>query len=82
MAKCIKHAFTSYPKLKIGRGTILESEIPEQRQPVAEFDPYNVDNTATAPQQQEQHFAPAPDMSAGVTIDPAQGAENKCDDTF
>ena len=84
MAKCIKHAFTSYPKLKIGRGTILESEISEQRQPVAEFDPYNVDNTVTAPQQQEQeqHFAPAPDMSAGVTIDPAQGAENKCDDTF
>ena len=30
--------------------------------------------------QEEQHFAPQPDMSAGVTIDPASQGDN--DDTF
>ena len=79
MAKCIKHAFKSYPKLKIGRGTTLETEITEQPQ-MPETDPYG--GVGTEPRQEEQHFAPQPDMSAGVTIDPAQGAENSCDDTF
>ena len=63
-AKCIKHAFNTYPKLKIGRGSSLETEIIEQQAP--EFDPYG----GVEEQPQEQHFAPAPDMSAGVTIEP------------
>lgn len=79
MAKCIKHAFTSYPKLKIGRGSALETDIIETSQETV-FDPYNVNATQEQPQQ-EQHFAPAPDMSAGVTIDPAQQSDNT-DDTF
>lgn len=79
MAKCVKHAFKTYPKLNIGRGTSLETEIIEQ-QPT-DFDPYGgVDNRQS--EQQEQHFAPAPDMSAGVTIDPAQQSDNNGDDTF
>ena len=79
MAKCVKHAFKTYPKLNIGRGTELESEIIEQ-QP-NDFDPYGgVGAVEQQPQQQEQHFAPEPDMSAGVTIDPAQQPDN--DDTF
>lgn len=80
MAKCIKHAFTSYPKLRIGRGSALESEIIEQPQPT-DIDPYGGVGGDELPQQQEQHFAPAPDMSAGVTIDPAQQSDN-ADDTF
>lgn len=80
MAKCVKHAFKTYPKLNIGRGTALETEIIEHQQPT-EFDPYGgVDNGQS--EQQEQHFAPAPDMSAGVTIDPAQQSDNDGDDTF
>lgn len=79
-AKCIKHAFNTYPKLKIGRGSSLETEIIEQQAP--EFDPYGgVGAEQPQPQPQEQHFAPAPDMSAGVTIDPAQQPNNN-DDTF
>ena len=81
MAKCIKHAFKSYPKLKIGRGSALETEIIEQQQQAPEFDPYGGVGGDEQPQQQEQHFAPAPDMSAGVTIDPAQQSNN-ADDTF
>ena len=80
MAKCIKHAFKTYPKLNIGRGSSLETETIEQQAP--EFDPYGGVSEPTAlPQPQEQHFAPAPDMSAGVTIDPAQQPNND-DDTF
>lgn len=80
MAKCVKHAFKTYPKLNIGRGTALETEIIEQQQPT-DFDPYGgVDNGQS--EQQEQHFAPAPDMSAGVTIDPTQQSDNNGDDTF
>jgi hypothetical protein len=79
MAKCVKHAFKTYPKLNIGRGSSLETEIIEQQQPT-DIDPYGGVG-AEQPQQQEQHFAPAPDMSAGVTIDPAQQSNN-ADDTF
>ena len=78
MAKCIKHAFKTYPKLKVGRGSSLETETIDQPQ-APEFDPSGGVG-AVQPQPQEQHFAPAPDMSAGVTIDPAQANNN--DDTF
>lgn len=78
MAKCVKHAFKTYPKLNIGRGTSLETEIIEQ-QPT-DFDPYGGVEANGQSEQQEQHFAP--DMSAGVTIDPAQQSDNDGDDTF
>lgn len=84
MAKCVKHAFKTYPKLNIGRGSSLETETIEAPQ-APEFDPYGGvdDMKPEAPNtpQEAQHFAPAPDMSAGVTIDPAQQLNND-DDTF
>lgn len=80
MAKCVKHAFKTYPKLNIGRGTSLETEIIEQQ--LTYFDPYGGVEANGQSEQQEQHFAPAPDMSAGVTIDPAQQSDNDGDDTF
>lgn len=64
MAKCVKHAFKTYPKLQIGRGTSLESETIDAPQP--DFDPYA--DVAGKQERQEESFAPAPDMSAGVTI--------------
>lgn len=78
MAKCVKHAFKSYPKLNIGRGSSLESETIEQ---AAVIDPYaGVDNEQPQPQQPQepQHFAPAPDTSAGVVIT----SESDNDETF
>ena len=80
MAKCIKHAFKAYPKLKIGRGSSLETEIIEQQQ-LNDIDPYGGVGTEQ-PGQEEQHFAPQPDMSAGVVIDPSQQSDNNGDDTF
>ncbi len=79
MAKCIKHAFRSYPKLKLGRGSVLESDI--EQQPTELTDPYGTADDENTTPQQEQHYASAPDMSAGVTIDPAQESDNT-DDTF
>lgn len=73
MAKCVKHAFKTYPKLNIGRGSALETEIIEQQS--ADFDPYGgVAQEET--QKQEEHFAPQPDMSAGVTINPADNGDD------
>ena len=79
MAKCIKHAFKSYPKLKIGRGSALETETVDEQQN-NDFDPYaGVEQAAEAPMREES-FADGPDMSKGVRIDPA--AQNNDDDTF
>lgn len=81
IAKCIKHAFKTYPKINIGKGSVMESDIIDT--PQGGFDPYSgIDTTQPEPQekQEEQHFAPQPDMSAGVTIDPASQGDN--DDTF
>lgn len=72
MAKCVKHAFKTYPKLQIGRGTSLESETIDAPQP--DFDPYA--GVTGEQERQEESFAPAPDMSAGVTI------TSEDDDTF
>lgn len=82
MAKCVKHAFKTYPKLNIGRGSALESDIIEEQG--ADFNPYaGVDDAEPQSRQerkQDETFAPQPDMSAGVTIDPADNGDN--DDTF
>ena len=89
-AKCIKHAFRSYPKLKIGKGSVLETEITEQQ----EFDPYGglTQDAGEAPvdlsqeqaqQQQADSFAEQPDTSAGVTVDPEKNADGAAaDDVF
>lgn len=67
MAKLVKHAFKSYPKLNIGAGSALETQVVDEPQ---EFDPYGgvVEEVA----QEEQTFAPEKDLSAGVVIDPAK----------
>jgi recombinational DNA repair protein RecT len=81
MAKCVKHAFKTYPKLQIGRGTSLESEIVEQQ--TYDTDPYagvGEADDADKKQSEQKDFAPAPDHSEGVTINPTQ--QDDADDTF
>lgn len=68
MAKCIKHAFRTYPKIRIGKGTTYESD----DDPQPEDDLYGIGDDQQNEASKEESFAPAPDMSAGVTIDPAQ----------
>lgn len=89
IAKCIKHAFKSYPKARIGRGTQLESQQADEME--VNDDLYGLDDGSTVdtatgeviPSKQDTGFAPAPDTSAGVTVDPAAttGGETT-DDVF
>lgn len=65
-AKLIKHAFKTYPKVRIGRGTDLESQQDDTyEQQVDDF--YGVEQ----PVQQDDTYAPAADTSGGVVIDPS-----------
>ena len=75
IAKCIKHAFKSYPKARIGRGTQLESQQVDEVE--INDDLYGINdgttvNTSTGEiiPKHDTGFAPAPDTSAGVTINP------------
>lgn len=93
-SKCIKHAFGTYPKLNIGKGTQLETTVNDM--PSSDFDPYggiDSDSAAGCNQQTQapnDSFAPPADTSNGVRIDPAantqqsQGgtANEAADDTF
>ncbi len=67
-AKLIKHAFKTYPKVRVGRYTQLESQQDDQAQhDIDQF--YGIQDPAipAAP----ADFAPAPDLSAGIRIDPS-----------
>ena len=88
VAKCIKHAFKTYPKARVGRATQLESqqvdetEINDGIYGITTADGEKVDpatGEVITDQPQEQSFAPASDTSAGVTVDPAATDD---DDTF
>jgi hypothetical protein len=71
MAKCIKHAFNTYPKVRIGRGTELQSQQVEEKEIEINDDLYGVDTeTGEVMQPEPQPFGPpANDVSAGVTVD-------------
>lgn len=72
IAKCVKHAFKSYPPLPIGRGMVMEADLPDK---VQAPDYYNLGDTsspdlATDPAPHEQaSFDPPRDTSAGIVID-------------
>lgn len=76
MAKCIKHAFKTYPKVRIGRGTTYEADETPQR----DDDYYGMGAEESAEPQKEESFAPAADTSAGVTVDPSKSDND--DETF
>lgn len=89
VAKCIKHAFKSYPKARVGRATQLESQQVDDME--INDDIYGLEDGSTVdPSTGEvmpKHdigFAPAPDTSAGVTVNPEASADNAAgvDDTF
>lgn len=65
MAKCIKHAFKTYPKVRVGRGTELQSQQTEEQGIEINDSLYGVESVQEPQQQdfcQEQ-------QQAGVTID-------------
>lgn len=66
IAKTIKHAFKTYPKIKVGKSTVLQSEDPE---PEKTEDIYGV-QADSVPSENERPFGPpVNDMAKGVTID-------------
>lgn len=67
VAKLIKHAFKTYPKARVGRGTVLESQKVDE--PEINDDLYGIDTTTG--EVKDTGFAPAQDISTGVTVDPA-----------
>ena len=80
-AKLIKHAFKTYPKVRIGKAELESQQSEEEQQDIDGF--YNVDGgqPETAPKQEATPYGNQPDTSAGVTVDPAQtGGED--DGTF
>lgn len=73
MAKCIKHAFKTYPKVRIGRGTELQSQqVDETLNQLSDQDIYGVDPSTGEVCQPEPQPDPQPfgDNQApqGVTI--------------
>lgn len=65
MAKCIKHAFKTYPKVRVGRGTELQSQQTEEQEIEINDSLYGVE-AVQEPQQQD--FCQET-QQAGVTID-------------
>ena len=76
MAKCIKHAFKTYPKVRIGKGTSFEAD----HEPQQEEDFYGVEGSAGTTGNNRDatadSFAEPKNLQAGVTVEPGE------DDTF
>lgn len=81
MAKCIKHAFKTYPKISLGRATLLETQIDEQsNDDVYGFSAEPAATIALQPEVPSFHEAP---QVAGVVINPeAQGNATEDDGAF
>lgn len=87
VAKCIKHAFKTYPKARVGHATQLESQQVDETEISDDIYGVTADGEQVDPatgeiitdRQPEQSFAPADNTAAGVTVDPAA---NDDDDTF
>ncbi|RXE71561.1 hypothetical protein ED352_04445 [Muribaculaceae bacterium Isolate-002 (NCI)] len=89
IAKCIKHAFKTYPKARVGRGTQLESQQVDEVE--INDDIYGLEDgssvnrsTGEVLPSQDTGFAPAPDTSAGVRVNPETSSSDAggSDDTF
>lgn len=84
IAKCVKHAFKNYPKMKIGRGMVMEADLPEEEQMPDYYSMGSEAPEAEAPQapQKPESFAEPADHSEGVTVDPAADMSFDDDGTF
>ena len=75
MAKCIKHAFKSYPKVRIGRGTELQSQQVDEKPKLTDEDIYGVGVDPETGEVLEDSPAPAPEpfgdnrVPQGVTVE-------------
>ncbi len=79
IAKCVKHAFKSYPKLPIGKGMVMEADLPEEEQNPDYYTMASPEAAEAAPRKPESFSEPA-DRSEGVTVDPAASHGDSFDD--
>lgn len=91
IAKCVKHAFKSYPKLPIGKGMVMEADLPEEEVMPDYYSLPSADAETVAeasdaadgvPMQakEKESFAEPADHSSGVTVDPAEPYNEAQDD--
>lgn len=80
VAKCVKHAFKNYPKLPIGKGMVMQADIPETE----EMPDYYKMGGGEAPQtpNEQESFAEPADHSEGVTVDPSADDAGSDDGTW
>ncbi len=76
IAKCVKHAFKGYPKLPIGRGMVMEADLPEEETMPDYYSMGGVpaDEAHGQLPPKPESFAEPADHSDGVTVDPAADA--------
>lgn len=68
-AKLIKHAFKTYPKVRIGRGTELESTVEDTaQQEIDSFYGVEQPSQQAAPRPQPEPFTEKQDLSKGVSV--------------
>ncbi len=79
IAKCVKHAFKNYPPLPIGKGMIMEADIPEEEKMPDYYSLGNTSDKSPETPKEPESFAEPEDYSQGVTVDPA-GEYNKSSD--
>lgn len=75
MAKCIKHAFKAYPKVRIGKGTELQTEQETSEPQIDDF--YGVQEETTNP---NPPFGNEPDHSSGVQYTDAGACQDNGND--
>ncbi|MBD5267968.1 MAG: recombinase RecT [Bacteroides sp.] len=76
IAKCVKHAFKGYPKLPIGKGMVMEADLPEKEQIPEDY--YNIATNDDA--KEPESFAEPADHSEGVTVNPSEQDSPATDD--
>lgn len=85
IAKCVKHAFANYPKLPIGKGMVMEADLPQKEEQMPDYYSMGGDTreaaTPQSPKEAESFAAPA-DYTEGVTVDPASDDADSDDGTW
>lgn len=67
IAKVIKHGFKTYPKVRIGRGTELQTEQEPAKPEIQDF--YGVQEPQPAMPPKQETFCPPAEQSAGVKVE-------------
>lgn len=76
-AKLIKHAFKTYPKVRIGRGTELESTVEDTaQQEIDSFYGVEQPSQQAAPRPQPEPFTEKQDLSKGVSVSEASAEDD------